>query len=190
MTSPIEWVAVLLGIANIVLLVRRSIWNFPCGIAMVILYFFIFREAQLYSDMVLQLFFLVVQSWGWWAWIQAGGGHGPVEVERMEGGERIMWLFAVAVFTAIWGLAMARFTDAVAPWWDAAVAMGSIAAQILLVRRKIENWMGWIAVDVVAILLYASRDLWLTAGLYVLFLVISIIGLLEWQRAEDPMAGD
>ena len=108
----------------------------------------------------------------------------------MENGERIMWLFAVAVFTAIWGLAMARFTDAVAPWWDAAVAMGSIAAQILLVRRKIENWMGWIAVDVVAIFLYASRDLWLTAGLYVLFLVISIIGLLEWQRAEDPMAGD
>lgn len=186
--NPLEIVAVLLGIANIILLIRRSIWNYAFGIAMVVLYFEIFREARLYSDMGLQVFFLVVQGWGWWAWARAGGMGGPVAVERMRTGERIGWIAGVVVATALWGGAMARWTDAAAPWWDAAVAMGSIAAQILLARRKIENWIGWIVVDVLAIGLYWSRDLELTAGLYVVFLILSIVGLFEWQRSERAAA--
>jgi nicotinamide mononucleotide transporter len=62
--SLLELIAVMLGVGNIALLVRRSIWNYPFGIAMVALYFLIFWEAKLYSDMLLQLFFLVVQLWG------------------------------------------------------------------------------------------------------------------------------
>jgi nicotinamide mononucleotide transporter len=79
---------------------------------------------------------------------------------------------------------MARYTDAAAPWWDAAVAMGSIAAQILLAQRRLENWIAWIMVDIVAIALYAHRGLTLTAALYVLFLGMCIVGWLQWRRAE------
>ena len=182
--NPLEITAVLLGIANIVLLIRRSIWNYPVAIVMVLRYFEIFREARLYSDMGLQVFFVVVNLWGWSAWARAGGMGGPVAVERMRTGERIGWIAGVVVATALWGSAMAQWTDAAAPWWDAAVAMGSVAAQILLARRKIENWIGWIAVDVLAIGLYWSRGLELTAGLYVVFLILSIVGLFEWQRSE------
>ncbi len=182
--NPLELTAVALGVANIILLIRRSIWNYAFGIAMVILYFEIFREARLYSDMLLQIFFLVVQGWGWWAWARAGGMGGPVRVERMAVSERWLWLAAVVALTVLWGTAMGRLTDAAAPYWDAAVAMGSVASQLLLVRRKIENWIGWIAVDVLAIGLYASRELWLTAGLYGLFLILSIVGFAEWRRAE------
>lgn len=190
MTNPLEWVAVLLGVANIILLVRRSIWNFPVGIVMVLLYFEIFREARLYSDMLLQIFFLIVQAWGWAAWARAGGMDGPVEVQRLSNPERLAWIVGTIVATAIWGWGMYRFTDAAAPWWDAAVAMGSVAAQILLTRRAIENWIGWILVDAFAISLYANRGLGLTAGLYVLFLILSIVGLLQWLRAEEDAKVD
>jgi nicotinamide mononucleotide transporter len=186
--NPLEIAAVLLGIANIVLLIRRSIWNYAFGILMVLLYFEIFREARLYSDMGLQLFFVVVNLWGCWAWARAGGMGGPVAVERMDWPERLGWIVAVAVATALWGWVMMRFTDAAAPWWDAGVAMGSVAAQILLARRKIENWIGWIVVDILAIGLYWSRDLHLTAGLYGLFLVLSIVGLFEWRKSERNAA--
>lgn len=186
--NPLEITAVLLGIANIVLLIRRSIWNYAFGIAMVVLYFEIFREARLYSDMGLQVFFVVVNIWGWWAWARAGGMGGPVAVERMGWPERIGWIVAVALAAALWGWVMMRLTDAAAPWWDAAVAMGSVAAQILLARRKIENWIGWIAVDIFAVGLYWSRDLHLTAGLYGVFLLFSIVGLIEWLRAERVAA--
>lgn len=185
MTNPLEWVAVLLGIANIILLVRRSIWNFPVGIVMVLLYFEIFREARLYSDMLLQIFFLLVQLWGWIVWQRAGGMEGPIRVQRLSNGERAAWLVGTIVATLVWGWGMHRFTDAAAPWWDAAVAMGSVASQILLTRRAIENWVGWILVDAFAISLYANRGLGLTAGLYVLFLILSIVGLVQWLRAEE-----
>jgi nicotinamide mononucleotide transporter len=186
--SLLELIAVMLGVGNIALLVRRSIWNYPFGIAMVALYFLIFWEAKLYSDMLLQLFFLVVQLWGWWAWARAGGLDGPVTVLRLSWRERWLWLAAVALAALLWGEAMDRWTDAVQPHWDACVAMGSIAAQILLTRRRIENWIGWITVDIIAIALYANRELWLTSGLYALFLVMSIIGYREWRKAESAAA--
>ena len=188
MPSTLEWIAVALGVVNITLLVRRSIWNYPFGMAMVALYFLIFREARLYSDMALQVFFLIVQGWGWWAWTRAGCLDVPVAVERMSTRSQALWIGGVVAATGLWGLAMYSLTDAAAPYWDAAVAMGSVAAQILLTQRKIENWIGWIIVDVLAIGLYASRDLMLTAGLYAMFLVLSIWGFIEWRRVERAAA--
>jgi nicotinamide mononucleotide transporter len=183
MTSPLEWVAVGLGIINIILLVRRNIWNYPFGIAMVTLYFFIFRDQRLYSDMLLQVFFAGVQLWGWAAWNRAGGMDGPVVVKRLTRSAQLHWIGGTIVATGLWGWAMHTLTNAAAPWWDAAVAMGSVAAQILLTERKLENWVAWIMVDVIAIGLYASRGLTLTAALYGLFLVMSIAGYVEWRRA-------
>jgi nicotinamide mononucleotide transporter len=180
----LEWVAVALGLANITLLVRRSIWNFPVGIAMVSLYFVIFWQQRLYSDALLQIFFAGVQLVGWLSWARSGGLSGAITVLRLPTAERWLWPLGVAVATGFWGWAMAELTNAAAPWWDAAVAMGSVAAQLLLVGRRIENWLMWIAVDVLAIGLYWSRGLELTAGLYVAFLIMCIIGWFEWRRAE------
>lgn len=182
--ASLEWVAVTLGVANIALLVRRSIWNYPFGIAMVALYFLIFREQRLYSEMLLQLFFAGVQIAGWLAWARSGGLEGPVSVLRLPPAERWLWPLGIVLGTAFWGWAVMTLTDAVQPWWDAAIAIGSVAAQILLVRRMIENWLVWIAVDVLAIGLYWERGLHLTSGLYGLFLVMCVIGWLEWQKAE------
>ncbi len=188
MPPMLEMIAVALGLANIVLLIRRSIWNYPFGLVMVALYFLIFRDARLYSDMLLQVFFFAVQGWGWRAWARAGGLDGPVAVARLSNDQRWYWSGGVILATALWGWGMHYFTDATAPWWDAAVAMGSVAAQILLVQRRIENWVGWIIVDVLAIGLFASRGLNLTAGLYGVFLLLSIWGLIEWRRAARVAA--
>ena len=95
-----------------------------------------------------------------------------------------MWVGGTLAATAIWGWGMDRWTDAASPYWDAGVAMASVSSQILLARRYIDNWIGWALVDVLAIALYWSRDLQLTAGLYALFLVMSIAGLIEWRRAS------
>lgn len=190
MPSTLEWIAVLLGIANILLLVRRSIWNYPVGILMVALYFEVFREARLYSDMGLQLFFAAVQAYGWYAWSRAGGMDGPIEVERLNRTAILGWLAAIAFASVAWGQFMDLYTNAASPFWDAGIAMGSVAAQILLTRRKIENWAVWIGVDAVAIGVYWSRGLMLTSGLYCLFLILCIVGLIEWRRVEARQRAD
>jgi nicotinamide mononucleotide transporter len=83
---------------------------------------------------------------------------------------------------------MARTTDASLPYWDSAVAMTSIAAQILMTRRYIENWHWWIAVNLVSIPLYLVKGLTVTAGLYAVFLAMAVGGLIAWRRAERARA--
>lgn len=181
--ATLETIAVILGLANIVLVVRRSLWNYPFGIAMVALYFFIFAEARLYSDALLQIFFLAVQIYGWWNWLRGRDAGGAVIVRHA--GPRAMagWLAAIVAGTALWGWLMHRFTDAALPWWDASVAMTSIAAQILLSRRFIENWPLWVLTDAIAIGVYAAKGLNQTAILYAVFLAIALWGWLDWIRA-------
>jgi len=181
--SLLEWLAAGLGVINVFLVVRRSVWNYPFGLVMVALYFFVFAEAKLYSDALLQIFFFVVQLYGWANWVRARSQAGEVPVGRLSARERILWALGTVIASLAWGLLMARYTDAARPIVDAFVAGTSISAQMLMARRKIENWVLWILVDIVAIGLYASRDLYATSALYFLFLLLSIAGLVGWRRA-------
>jgi nicotinamide mononucleotide transporter len=181
--SEVEWVAAGLGVINVALVVRRSVWNYPFGLLMVALYFFVFLEARLYSDALLQVFFFVVQVYGWVNWVKARNAAGEVPVGRLTSRERAGWIGGTALASLVWGLGMARYTDAAAPIIDAFIAGTSISAQILMARRRIENWAAWILVDAVAIGLYFSRHLYPTSALYFLFLLLSVAGLIGWRRA-------
>lgn len=178
----IEIAAALLGVINVLLVVRRSVWNYPFGIAMVSLYFFVFWEAKLYSDALLQIFFFLIQIYGWWAWVHADRVDHGVAVGWLGNRARTGWLVGTAVAIIGWGTGMARFTDAVAPFADATVAGMSVSAQILQSLRKVESWVLWVSVDILAIGLFAWRGLNVTAALYGLFLILAAIGLIEWRR--------
>jgi len=185
--NPVEWIAAALGLANIALLVRRSVWNYPFGMAMVALYAVVFFEARLYGEAGLQVFFFAAQAWGWALWVRAArngsGGDSQVPVRWLSNLSRLVWLTATAALALNLGWVMHRFTNASLPYADAAIAGASIAAQILLGFRRIENWVLWIAIDVASIAVYVTKGLWPTAGLYVVFLGMSVVGLYEWVVA-------
>ena len=187
-SSPIEITAAMLGFANVYLLVKRSIWNYPFGIAMVTLYAWIFFDAKLYSDMLLQPFFLVVQALGWWWWLTKRDANGLVIVERMGAREIVIYAVCAVIGVASVGTLMATYTDASVPYWDATTTVLSVIAQILLARRKLENWVVWIVVDVLAIGIYLYKGLQPTAVLYAVFLVLAIVGFMSWRRAaQEPV---
>ena len=181
--SLLEWIAAALGVANIVLLVRRSVWNFAFGMAMVALYAVVFREARLYGEAGLQLFFFAAQGWGWWLWLRAGGQEPGVPVRWLDPLGRAVWIAATAALSLNLGWVMHRFTDAALPYADSAITGASIAAQILLGLRRVENWVLWIAIDLASIAVYLVKGLYPTAALYVLFLGLSVVGLREWVAA-------
>jgi nicotinamide mononucleotide transporter len=178
----IEIAAALLGVINVLLVVRRSVWNYPFGIAMVSLYFFVFWDAKLYSDALLQVFFLLIQFYGWWAWLHAVQVDHGVAVGWLGRKARLRWAIGTVVAILVWGSGMARFTDAAAPMTDATIAGLSVSAQILQSFRKVESWVLWVTVDVLAIGLFAWRGLGVTSALYALFLVLAVLGLMEWRR--------
>ncbi len=181
--NPIEILAALLVLVNIALVARRRVSNYPFGIAAVTLYAVVFAQAKLYSDMLLQGFFLVLNLYGWINWRRSRAHAGEVAVRTLGWRARGGWLIGCAIAIAGWGWLMHRLTDAAAPWWDAGVAIASVAAQLLLARRYLENWMLWIAVDLVAVPLFAARGLWFTAAVYVGLLGLSIWGMIGWHRA-------
>ena len=186
--SPLELVAALLGLINIVLIVQRSVWNYPAALAMVALYGVIFFAAKLYSDAGLQVFFFLINLYGWWSWSANQAVEGEIKVERLTTPGVALWLAGSGAATLCWGALMARYTDASYPWWDGGVAMFSIAAQILMTRRYLENWHWWIAVNLMSIQLYLIKGLQVTAGLYGVFLIMAVWGLIEWRRVERRMA--
>lgn len=181
--SLLEWIAALLGLANVGLLVRRSVWNYPFGLAMVALYAVIFWQARLYGEAGLQLFFFAAQLWGWLLWVKAGGADSPVPVRWLDRRSRAVWLLGIAALSVNLGWILDRFTNAAAPFVDGPITVSSIAAQILLAYRRVENWVLWIVIDLASIALYLWRGLYPTAGLYVAFLGLSVAGLQQWRKA-------
>ena len=181
----VEWIAAALGVINISLLIFRSVWNFPFGIAMVTLYIFVFFEEHLYAEAGLQVFFILAQLWGWWLWVKVGGEDDRVPVRWLDWLSRGVWIMVTAAVSVNLGWALHSLTNAAMPYADAGIAGASVAAQILLGYRRIENWLIWIAIDIAAVALYIDRGLYPTAGLYGGFLVLSLIGLKEWITAEQ-----
>ncbi|WP_313538020.1 nicotinamide riboside transporter PnuC [Sphingomonas sp.] len=182
--SLIEAVATLLGFANVALVVRRSLWNYPFALAMVSIYALIFLRERLYSDALLQGFYFIVNGYGWWNWRQAKAVAGEVPVVRLGSRARLGWSAGAAFAALGWGALMHRLTDAAFPWWDGTIAVLSVVAQILQSRRAWECWPLWIAVDLLAIPLFLVKDLYLTAGLYCLFLALSVWGAIDWTKAR------
>lgn len=181
--SILEWLGVILGVINIALLVRRSVWNYPFGMAMVALYVVIFARSRLYGEAGLQVFFFVAQAYGWALWLRVGGADSRVPVRWLDWRSRAAWLALTLVLALNLGWALHRFTNAAMPYADSAITGASIVAQLLLAFRRVENWVLWIVIDAGSIVLYVQRGLLPTAGLYVLFLAMSVLGLREWIGA-------
>ena len=179
-----EAVAVVFGAAAVALTIRQSLWCWPLGLAQVALYVYVFYQARLYSDMVLHVIYVVLQVYGWYRW-RSGERGSALPVSYLSLTERAGWSMAIALAASVWGEAMLRYTDAAAPRADAFIAAASLAAQYLLAIKKLENWIVWIVVDVVAIAVYWSRDLRLTSGLYGVFLGLCVLGLVEWRKAYE-----
>lgn len=183
MTVP-EIIATFLGVAGVVLMIRQNIWGWPVGLAQVTVSAWVFLQAKLYSDVLLQGFFFAIQAYGWWHWRHAGAGpRAELPVTRLRPRAVLGWVAAGALATALWGEFMRRTTDAALPHWDAFILVFSVIAQWLQARKRLENWTGWMIVNVVAIGVYWVKDLRLFAGLYLGFLGLAVAGHLTWRRA-------
>jgi nicotinamide mononucleotide transporter len=184
--SPTTWlevVAVLLSLVMVGCNIREIHWGWPLAIVASLLYFVLFWRHRLYGDASLQVFFAVVSAWGWWQWLRGVRPDGTaLRVSRLT---RRGWMITLALCAVLWpatGLFLKTFTDTDVPWWDAFPTAVSLVAQFLLGRKYLENWVLWFVVDVVSVGLYAYKGLWLTVGLYAVFVALCVVGWREWKQ--------
>ena len=180
--EPLETAAVLFGIVSVYLSVREKIASWPTAIVNVTLYIFVFQRARLYADMALQVVYIGISLYGWYEWLHGGRGKSPLAVSR--GVRRLAAVLAAIglVAAALLGTLLARYTNAALPYLDATTTTTSLIAQWMMARKILENWIVWVAVDVVYIGMFLYKSLVLTAGLYAVFLVLSLMGYFQWKR--------
>ena len=187
--SVLEAIAALFGLVNIILIVRRSVWNFPAALIMVLLTGVVLWDARLYSDAGLQIFFFIVNLLGWVLWHRHKGAQGEVKIDRLGFSGQLAWVAMALSFIWGWGRFMATHSNASFPFWDASIAVLSICAQIMMTRRYINNWHWWIVINILSIGLYWQKQLYWFTGLYVVFLGMAIWGLVAWREAEADQKG-
>ena len=181
-----ELAANTVNLASIALATRNSLHTWWTGILGCLLFGWLFFSGQLYADVTLQAFFIVTSALGWWHW-KHQRGH-PVErpVTRTSATELAFTIPLGAAAALGYGALLHVFTDAYAPFIDSTVLALSVIAQLLLMRRKLETWVFWFAANTLAVPLYASRGLWLTAFFYALFCLNAPLGFFRWRRELKP----
>ncbi len=186
--SPLELFAALLGAISVWLSVRQNIWSWPTAIVNVVLYSLVFYEAKLYADMGLQVIYAILSIYGWYEWLYGGAGRTELRVTRT--GARLGALLALiaAAGSAILGVVLHRATDAALPFMDSFLSSTSLVAQWMMTKKLLENWLVWITVDVLYVGMFIFKGLYLTAGLYAVFLGLAVKGYLDWRRSMNALA--
>lgn len=179
--SLLETTGVITGILCVYLAAKNKTWNWPFAIISVVIYIFIFWDAKLYADMGLQVYFLIMNFYGWYFWSQKDENE-KTPVSTITTKEIILSIIGIIAFTSGLGFFLYKGTDASFPFIDSFCTACSLVAQIFLARKVMENWLIWIFVDVIYVGVYIVKDLHLTAGMYTLYIFIAAMGYIEWRK--------
>ena len=183
-----ETAAAVLSASAVWLTTRRSPWCFPVGLLSVSVYIWVYAGARLYSEVLLQCFWVVMLVAGWWRWLRHLDATGHVRVAPLQRRDAGLQLLAGVAGGLALGFAMHRYTNAALPWLDAMLTALSLVGQLWQNRRHVAAWWMWIAVDVVYVGMFASKHLFVTAALYIGFVALAVKGLRDWTRAAATAA--
>jgi len=186
--EPLDLANLALGVVGVWLMIRRSLWAFPVGLAAVTVQGVLFYRTHFPADATLQIFYFVMLAWGWRHWVRDRGAAPELPVTRLSARGRVITLSAASAATVGWALTIGPWMHAAMPWRDAFIAAFSVAAQLLQVRKNIENWPLWVVVNLVAIASYWSAELAFTSFLYAVYLGLALVGWREWNRAMKGTA--
>ncbi|MGI9247391.1 MAG: nicotinamide riboside transporter PnuC [Woeseiaceae bacterium] len=186
--STFEIVAVILAVAYLLLAIRQNIWCWLCAGISTAIYVWLFVDARLYMESVLNGFYFVMAIYGWYVWTSG----------RTEGHERpvILWplrthtiaIVVIVTVSAVNGYLLSKYTDAAFPYIDSLTTWSAIWATFLVARKVLENWWYWLVIDIASVFIYWARDLQLTSLLFVIYVVMIPFGLVSWTRSmrEQP----
>lgn len=193
--SYLEFFGTVAGAVAIWLSAKAIVLSWPVGILNVVAFFFLFFQVQLYPDMFLQIFFFVTNIMGWWRWTHPKkfeeDRKRELRVSRMSRSQFVLLVAVGLVGTFLFG----SFADNIHiifpsvfpkpsafPYLDSFVTVMSIVTTFLMINKKVESWIIWIVVDVIAACMYFAKGIMFVGILYVAFCFIAAYGLWNWTR--------
>jgi nicotinamide mononucleotide transporter len=182
--SAIEAAGVLFSVLYLVLAIRESLWCWPAAFLSSALSVAVMLGARLYSEAGLNVFYAAMAVYGWYQWRYGGRRQGtadlPIRVWPLAA--HALAIGGSVVLSAALGWFMSENTAAAFPYLDAFVTISSVVTTYMVARKVLENWLYWIVVDSLSLYLYLERGLYLYVGLFALYLVLVVVGLVRWHR--------
>lgn len=177
--SITEVAAVVLAVAYLVLAVRQNIFCWLAAFLSSGLYMGIFFSARLYMESVLQIFYVAMAIYGWYEWRYGGAESSGVRINVWSVRQHAVVLIGVAALSCLLGWGMS-YTGAAFPYADSFTTVAAIVTTYMVARKVLENWVYWFVIDGISVYLYAARELYLTALLFLSYLVLIVIGFRTW----------
>ena len=177
-TSALEWIAVCSSIIYVILAARKLIYCWLFAFISSALYVYICLSANLYLESVLQLFYVVMAVVGFLLWNKSESE----DIIKWPAKYHVINLSLSTLTVLLFGYLFSVYTDQANPYVDASTTVFSLVATFMVTKKVLENWIYWIIIDAVSVYLYFSRDLHLTAVLFVIFTVLAIVGYVSWNK--------
>ena len=180
--SGIELAAVILGIAYLLLAMRESLWCWYAALVSTSLFLYLFWQVDLLMESALQVYYIGMAIYGWWHWQHGGTANAKLEISRWPLRTHLAAIGLTILATIISGALLARYTDAALPYLDSFTTWGSLVTTWMVTQKILENWLYWLVIDSVSIYLYLDRELYLTAALFAVYIIIVIFGYRQWLQ--------
>ncbi len=192
--SPFELVGLVSGVVCVWLLIRQNIWTWPIGLLYAAVSVLVFYRTRLYADVLLHIFYVGMNAYGWYYWLS--GGEERRQAEDLDSlpiafTPPAAWVPIVALTAAgivSLGWLLGTYTDADLPYWDGATTAMSFTAMWMTARKYIENWGVWLVVDVLATGIYLYKGIEPYAVLYGVYIGMAVWGWLSWRAAQRRQA--
>jgi nicotinamide mononucleotide transporter len=185
---PLEAAGVLFSILYLVLAIRENLWCWPAALLASLLSVVVLFGARLYSEAALNVFYAVMAVYGWYQWRYGGRREGTTELPISTWSPRthVLAVGGSVAVSIVAGFLLHRYTAAAFPYIDSLVTVASVVTTYMVAKKVLENWVYWLVIDSVSLYLYVSRELYLYAGLFALYLVLVVIGWYRWRRDWRP----
>jgi nicotinamide mononucleotide transporter len=178
-----EIAAVLLAIGYLLLAIRQNILCWPAAIAGSAIYVWVMYDAALYMESVLQLFYIAMAVYGWINWQRGNADEHELRVTSWPPAFHFAPVLAISVLSLASGWLLSSYTLAAMPYVDSFTTWGAIITTWMVARKILQNWHYWFVIDSVSVYLYISRDLYLTALLFCLYLILIVFGYRAWRKS-------
>ena len=174
--------AVLLGVAYLLLAMRERIACWYAAFVSTAIYLWLFWQVGLLMESALQVYYLLMAVYGWYSWRGGVQQDTVLRISTWPLRRHLLVIGGVLLLSSVSGALLAHYTQARLPYLDSFTTWGSLVTTWMVARKLLENWLYWVCIDSLSIYLYLDRELYLTALLFALYVVIVIFGFIEWLR--------
>ena len=178
-----EIVAAILAIAYLILAMLQDIRCWVAWIISSLMYFFVMYSANLYMEALLQIFYIFIGLYGLYQWRFKADVKDALKITTWSVKNHLIVISALVFLTSLSGYILTIYTAAASPFIDAFTTWGAISASYLVAKKILENWFYWFVIDFVSVFLFISRELYPTALLFIVYLVLVVIGYSAWRKS-------